>query len=91
MISQLCRIHFQTSGIVARFPYISIPTRYTLEASQTRPAIAIAFNKIESPICQNGGVSANILTGIVIGAKNGAIETQKDSGEPGSRITAKLK
>ena len=45
----------------------------------------------EIPSRQNGGVSAKIRTGIVIGAKSGAIETQNERLEFGSRITAKLK
>ena len=77
--------------MVARLPYISMPTRYTRDASQINPAMAMALMTNESPICQNGGVSDRIRTGIVIGAKKGAIETQNERLEFGSRTTAKLK
>ena len=77
--------------MVARLPYISMPTRYTREAIQTNAAIAMQLSDIASAICQNGGVSASIRTGMVSGANSGAIETQNDKLELGSRMTAKLK
>ena len=49
------------------------------------------FTAIDNAICQKGGVSARMRTGMVIGAMNGAIVAQNDTVEFGSRMTAKQK
>src|SRR6476659_7426304 len=38
---QAWRTHRMISGMVARLPYISMPTRYTRAASHTKPQLAI--------------------------------------------------
>ena len=45
-----------------------------------------AFIKIESPISQSGGISESIRTGIVIGAKNGAITFETIAGTIGAHL-----
>src|ERR1700730_9050578 len=80
-----------TSGIVALFPYINIPMRYIRAAIQRSSRTGRTRRRSERPICHVGGGCATILTSIVIGEKNGNIETQKANDEFGLRITVNPK
>ena len=56
-------------------------------ATQVNKATVPKPNNNDSRICQRGGVWVTILTSIVIGEKNGNIETQKANEESGLRLT----
>ena len=75
-----------TSGIVAFFPVISMPTRYMRDATHINPTTVATPIPSESRICHSGGVSVTMRTNIVIGAKNGNIDAQNASGELGLRM-----
>ena len=45
----------------------------------------------DKAICQNGGVCVTMRTSIATGAENGSIETQKEDGESGLRLTGRNK
>src|SRR2546430_14542783 len=51
-----------TSGIVAFFPVISMPTRYMRDATNINPTTVATPIPSESRICHSGGVLLKILT-----------------------------
>ena len=82
--------HLINSFTLGRFPVISIPTRYILDATHVTPSIDTARIPSDSATSPIGRLPAAQRTGIAIGALKGIIDSVTDSVDPGSLSIANM-